>query len=514
MSANDTDQPLAQWSIHLKLGKLEWDAGMYQLLDVDKAAAADMRQYFNRLDDGQRQEVEQRLQQAIVQGDGFSLTQLLTNPSDASRTQLRLVVACDKDANQSPVLIRGSFWPVDTANELDSRLFEIIARSVDAGILILDSNQQIAWINPSFTALTGYLLTELQNDDSESYLQRLFQPALVAATVLESFQAALRSGDEREDEIAFVDKFGTHRWLHIRLQPYIDFTGNLAYYLWVIHDITARKQAEAEMISLNIALQEKNDDIHDSLLYAKRVQLSLLPDLSRLTAYQVEPWMFFQPKDVVSGDFYWLHTTSWGFWFAVADATGHGVPGAIIALLCARKLSEAMTYADVETPADALNRIHIDLELVFRGSDEIHGDVSDGMDVTLLRYDMQSRELQYAGANRTLIQLRGGISTEHKGDKQSLRPNLPFGYSPFQNQVINIEAGDKLVLSSDGIQDQFGAVSGATRKYSRKRLMDVLTAHSMEQGTAIIQALQSDLQQWQGQQSQTDDMLLVGLTFH
>jgi serine phosphatase RsbU (regulator of sigma subunit) len=252
--------------------------------------------------------------------------------------------------------------------------------------------------------------------------------------------------------------------------------------------------------------ETKTKEILASINYAERIQRASLPSNALLEKCLNDGFIFFQPKDIVSGDFYWLEEKEGVTYFAVADCTGHGVPGAMLSVLCSNSLSRAINEMGITEPAKILDETVTLLEGFFAKSDN---NVQDGMDIALCRLEKNGKELQYAGANRPLYFFQNGVFNEIKADRQ---PIGSYAYrKKFTNHVLKLEQGDCIYLFSDGIVDQFGGER--SKKFSSRRLKELLGSihnKSMEEQKTI---LQQEFESWQGDNESIDDVCLLGVRF-
>lgn len=250
--------------------------------------------------------------------------------------------------------------------------------------------------------------------------------------------------------------------------------------------------------------EEKTKEIIASITYAERIQRASLPSNALLEKCLRDGFIFFQPKDIVSGDFYWLEERDDATYFAVADCTGHGVPGAILSVLCSNTLSRAINEMGISEPAKILDQTVILLEGFFsKSEDHVH----DGMDIALCRLEKNGHQLQYAGANRPLYFFKNGVFNEIKADRQPIgRYDHRKG---FTNHVLDLEKGDSIYLFSDGIVDQFGGEN--SKKFTSKRLKELLETikhQSMEDQKML---LIKELETWRGQNESIDDACVLGV---
>jgi serine phosphatase RsbU (regulator of sigma subunit)/PAS domain-containing protein len=285
-------------------------------------------------------------------------------------------------------------------------------------------------------------------------------------------------------------------------------------------DITHQKETE-ELI------KEKNKDITDSINYAKRIQRSILPNDVELKKMLDDHFVLFQPKDIVSGDFYWASTTTAENGeryklIAAADCTGHGVPGALMSIICATLLNQTLKNPDVNSPAEALDYLNKELPKNLRAHDPTE-EIRDGMDISMVAISESKMKMTYAGANNSIYMIRRGELTEYDPDKQPVSGSATEFKEPFTNKAIDLEKGDIIYLFTDGYADQFGgpkarltetgkAVSfGQGKKFKYKQLQEKLlevSPLSMDEQKAALQKIYED---WKGDLEQVDDVCVIGI---
>ena len=269
-------------------------------------------------------------------------------------------------------------------------------------------------------------------------------------------------------------------------------------------------------------LLQRNLEVQDSISYAKRIQNAMLPSSTMLKNYFDQAFVMYEPKDVVAGDFFWIREENECLYFAVADCTGHGVPGAMMSVICHNALNRAIReLGDVE-PSKLLDltRVYV-IEQIAQGEES----VMDGMDIALCKFDKNSRVLEFAGAQSPLWLLTDRIIDhdqfkqteiegsncsiyEVKGDKQ---PVGQFsGAKPFINHSIQLTQGDVIYIFSDGFADQFGGKRGKKMKYSLFK--QILT---LAQDQMILDGQKDFLSEyfvgWKGDLEQVDDVCVMGL---
>ncbi len=256
----------------------------------------------------------------------------------------------------------------------------------------------------------------------------------------------------------------------------------------------------------NRLVELKNEEILDSITYAKRIQTAILPSKSRMDEFLPNHFVVYQPKDIVAGDFYWMETTAETVFIAAADCTGHGVPGAMMSVVCNNALNRSVREFGLKRPADILDKTR---ELIVAEWEKGDVYVSDGMDISLCAIDQNSKQIQWAGANNSLWYLQNkqnGI-VEIKPNKQ---PIGNYHHSkPFEQHEITFETGDRFFLFTDGFADQFGGpLSKKFMSKNFKTLLESLITKPIEEHAAFIS---ETFQNWKGNLEQVDDVCIIGL---
>ena len=260
----------------------------------------------------------------------------------------------------------------------------------------------------------------------------------------------------------------------------------------------------------NKLLDKKNELITDSINYARRIQESILPPLTEIKKHIPDFFVFYQPKDIVSGDFYWFSvindgTENTAVMLAAVDCTGHGVPGAFMSMMAYNLLEQIVKKNHVTQPAEVLKELNMLTSEVLQ-QHNVQGNVNDGMDMALIK--LSSYELQYAGARNSLYIIRNGSLLEFKADKFSVGILTEKSYS-YKNHTVKLVKGDCVYLFTDGFPDQFGGGNGEKFYYqSFRELLLRISSLSIEEQKQQIQAA---FVEWKGNHSQTDDVLVLGV---
>ena len=263
-------------------------------------------------------------------------------------------------------------------------------------------------------------------------------------------------------------------------------------------------------------LEEKNKEILDSINYAKRIQTAILPQKHIINSYFKDHFIFYAPKDIVAGDFYWFEKVNNTYFVAAADCTGHGVPGAMVSVICNNGLNKSIREYNLNQPKEILSKTREVVISQFEKSDE---NVQDGMDISLVSITEHSSgqfSISFSGANNSIWVLRKDADEieEIKGDKQPI--GKYHNMIDFTQHDFNLNAGDTLYLFTDGIVDQFGGDSVDARKNGGKKfkssklkttLLSLRNKNTQEQ----LPLIKNEFNEWKGELEQIDDVCLIGI---
>jgi len=274
-------------------------------------------------------------------------------------------------------------------------------------------------------------------------------------------------------------------------------------------DITERKRTEQ-------IIREKNKDITDSINYAKRIQLSMLPKDHDLNEILEDHFILFMPKDIVSGDFYWSNVVTSRknetiveklALVAAVDCTGHGVPGALMSIVGTTLLNQTVRNPDINSPGEALSFLNHELPKNLKGSAD--DEIKDGMDMTMVAFSRDKMRLYFAGAMNPIYIISGGKLTEIKGDKQPISSSPTLEKKSFTTHSFDLKPGDLVYLFTDGYADQFGGPNG--KKFKYKSFQELLLKNAGLSISEQRDALQKTFLDWKGDLEQIDDVLVIGI---
>ncbi len=274
------------------------------------------------------------------------------------------------------------------------------------------------------------------------------------------------------------------------------------------------KQRTAEVVRQKEEIESQSkeisrlfEEVTDSIVYAKRIQTAILLPDSEVKKLLPNSFIFFKPKDIVSGDFYWIDQKNGQHFFAASDCTGHGVPGAFMSIIGHNGLDHAVNFC--ETPAEILDALNEGLGRSLHQEDG-EGETKDGMDIALCAIDEKRGQLQYAGAFNPLYLVRDGELEITKADKFPVGSFIHDEPQKFTNHVIDVKPNDMIYVCSDGFQDQFGGPKG--KKYMLGKLKKLFIEISSLDVNEQSKKLENELSSWMGDDhEQVDDILIIGL---
>jgi serine phosphatase RsbU (regulator of sigma subunit) len=261
-----------------------------------------------------------------------------------------------------------------------------------------------------------------------------------------------------------------------------------------------------ELERKNHAISEKNQENLDSLLYARNIQTSVLPRPEKMKSAFRDSFVLYKPKDIVSGDFYFLEKSGDRIIVAAADCTGHGVAGAFMSMVGSSLLNQIINQEKIIEPAKILHHLNEGIVDALRQKETSS---HSGMDIAVCSIDLQKKELMYAGANRPLWIMRGEELEIVKADKIAIGGFLEDEERAFTNQQVSFSEGDCIYLFTDGYADQFGGMEG--KKIMTKKFKDLIVSMHHTDMTRQCETLDGFFENWKGKFEQVDDVLVIGI---
>jgi serine phosphatase RsbU (regulator of sigma subunit) len=267
-----------------------------------------------------------------------------------------------------------------------------------------------------------------------------------------------------------------------------------------------KEQALMVIGQQKIELELRDKNITDSLVYAQRIQEALLPSEGYFRSHFTDSFIFFKPKDIVSGDFFWIGEKGDKVFVVAADCTGHGVPGALMSMIGLEIIEKTINDDNIELPSQILGVLNKGLEKTFSREKNIGTIIRDGMDIGLCVIDKKQKRLTYAGAFFPLYLIRNDSLIEIKGDK------IIIGMNPdrvtYNDSEVDLREDDILYIFSDGYVDQFGGSENKKFMYRRFRYLLLTIHHFPVNDQKAI--LEENIKTWIGRNEQIDDIMVIG----
>lgn len=277
---------------------------------------------------------------------------------------------------------------------------------------------------------------------------------------------------------------------------------------WRINVLSRKNQElEEEVKERTKELQEKTDQLISSIRYAKRIQTAILPQESFLKEHFPETFILYKPRDIIAGDYYWFTEVHGYTFLAVADCTGHGVPGALLSIVGNMLLNEIINKYDVYEPSTILEYLHESVRTVLCQNEE-DSHFNDGMEVSLCRFNKEYTELVYSGANRPLYFVRNHRLQQVNGDRKGIGGKQREDKRIFTSQVITLEQNDMLYLTTDGYVDQ---ANPQDKKFGSRRLKHLLQYVSDKDSTEQLKILLDNFNTHSENEPQRDDVTIIGV---
>ncbi len=255
-------------------------------------------------------------------------------------------------------------------------------------------------------------------------------------------------------------------------------------------------------------IEEQKKHIMDSIYYARRIQNAILPSFTLIERYVKNYFILYMPKDIVSGDFYWMQEADGLFMMAAVDCTGHGVPGAFMSIVGFNQLNNAITVKKARAAGAILEELNSGvISTLNEGKSD--NSIKDGMDLALCVFDFPAKKVQFAGANNPLVLIRDGQVIKYRGDRFPIGAFDGSNPQRFKNNEIDLLEGDCLYLSSDGYADQFGGPDN--KKFMFRKFEELLIEINSQPMDMQKDLLHKRLYEWMGVNDQVDDILVIGI---
>ena len=382
----------------------------------------------------------------------------------------------------------------------ESTLRQITETLTDVFYLYNIKDKKYEYISPNCESILGKKSDFFYNNNifNSKHVIESFQKRLIEAqNIVESGETySIDYQIKVEEEV---------RWINEKSFPIFNEQGEVIANSGICRDISDLKKAEE-------IIHNQNVEIGLSIQYAKSIQDAVLPSNERISSFVNDSFVMFKPKDIVSGDFYVVDyiNTNEGIelpTFIVGDCTGHGVPGAVLSLMCNVLVRESFSRLEVNTPAEALEFVRSRLIAFLCAQEEKR--IYDGMDIAFCVINKAKNQLYFSGAHSACVLIHNGALIEFKGDKQHVGfDEFP---QPFSNQIIDFQKGDAFFIFTDGYMDQFGGEKN--KKYSKKKFYQTLLENSHLPMKKIKEVLENEFIDWRKDYHQIDDVTVLGVRY-
>lgn len=393
--------------------------------------------------------------------------------------------------------------------EVNAKLerLSIVARKTENGIMIMDAKGNIQWINQYFTKIYGYTFEVFLEKRGRNILETSFNP-----NIGEVLKRCLETKKPQTYSAPNVKQNGKEVWTQTTLTPVLNNKDEIEYLVTIDTDITKRKLAEAKV-------KKQNADITDSIKYARKIQKAIQPTEKNLNSLFLEYFILNKPRNIVSGDFYWVKKVKKEkhelIILAVADCTGHGVPGAFVSMLEISLLEDIISNnfvtGEISKTSEILDRLRERTKQTLNQNGN-ENNTKDGMDIALCIIDKKNKQIQFSGANNPLYRIytNNDRQKELKVYKPTKNPiGLYLREKEFKETVFRYSENELLYLFSDGIIDQFGGEKG--RKFMAKNFKNLLLKISHEDMKTQMKTINNTIANWRKGFEQVDDILVMGI---
>jgi PAS domain S-box-containing protein len=366
-------------------------------------------------------------------------------------------------------------------------------------IIRIDVFSRCTYINPVIEEYTGlkkelYLSKPISNTEMDTGVVELLKNLLDETS---------KSKQKKTAEMKFPSPGGV-RIMQVNAIPEFNENGESESVLFVCHDITEAKEREE-------TIRKKNKSISDSINYAFNIQTALMPTEENLRKILPNSFMFYKPKDVVSGDYPWLLRKGDLVYVGAMDCTGHGVPGAMMSIIGYFLQDGILNNDAVLNAGDVLNKLHVSVVEKLKQAEK-GSKINDGMDAAFCRYNLVTHELDYAGAHRPLYHVSNNVLNEVKADKYPVGSTQYRNRKDFQNHTIQIRPGDAVYFMTDGFPDQFGGPT-CKQRFTSERVTKMISDNTHLSIFQMGNLFRNTFEEWRGTVNQLDDILIIGLKF-
>ncbi len=394
---------------------------------------------------------------------------------------------------QKEILMNQALRLEETNKELEK--LSVVASKTDNAVIILDANGNWEWVNEGFIRMYGYTLEDILQIMGKSILNATPHPY-----IKDSIATCIAEKKTVMYEAKMTARDGRIFWAQTTLTPIINESGTISKIIAIDSDITHIKETQEELRTVHTLMTE-------SIQYAKLIQEAILPSHEYISRIFPETFVFYRPKDIVSGDFYWAYQEAGKIFLAVADCTGHGVSGAFMSMIGNTLLNEIVKNKGIYQPSRILEQLNN--EIIY-SLNQSGGFIDNGMDITLCCFDKNEDTITIASANQDFIIIADGKPIKTEGSIYSIGGSVSSEKNArYENHIFPTESIQMIYLYTDGYKDQFGGENYS--KFSSRRFEESLAANYKAPLKFQLQCIEENFSNWMGPNKQTDDVLVWGI---
>lgn len=381
-------------------------------------------------------------------------------------------------------------------------LSDSVLEKLKSILVVIDNKGNLEYVSSSVKSVLGYSPEQLLGGNwigLISYNKNEFKYLRTGLRKISSFEKNLHGLSYEQH---FRTAFGNEKWI-----LWTASSENCEKLIAIGQDITERKKGELALKQKNRELNLQQIETKQSFEYARRLQAAILPDISVLGSWFNGAFVFYKPKDIIGGDYYYFHKSGNKVFVVAVDCTGHGVPGALLSIVANSLIKEVILNQAAGEPADLLFKLDNELHNVINSKKDAEINY-DGMDAAIGIIDTESYTLSFSGAFRPLLLTRRNQILEYNASR------YPIGFyadieKKFVSHTIQLEKGDELFFFTDGFCSQFGGEEN--KKFNRRRFRELLLFVQSLEIDEQESFLNYSLNNWRQNESQTDDILILGL---
>ncbi|MFP3859670.1 MAG: PAS domain-containing protein [Bacteroidales bacterium] len=417
----------------------------------------------------------------------------------------------------------------------------MVVKETDNAVAIFDAEANLEWVNDAFTKFFGYTMEEFIEINGSRKIYEMSSNKNIKNTL----KKAIANKQTLNYETINYAKSGEKFWTHTTLTPIFDNNNKLKRIIIIDADITKIKETEHELerqrnlaikqqneiIDKNHELEQqteeiqsqrdriedqkdllelKNKEITQSIQYAEHIQSAIMPPFDNVQELLNESFIFFKPKELLSGDIYWIEHYNGIKYFAAIDCTGHGIAGALISIFIYNLLNQALKIHEIADPAGIIEYVNSQVYAALtRYKNKAH--VGFGMDLTLCAYDENKSQLTFSGIFNPLYMIRDGEMFEFPMDEEVVDFEKGVFRFACKNKTIDVQKDDVVYIFSDGFADQFGEEND--KKFKRGPFRNLLLNIHHKPMNEQKNELEKALEKWKGKLPQTDDIIVMGMRF-